>query len=127
MEITNGSSTTIIHKTWFNTTEQSLLLYLRFNRVFYPIPGSFLDGNLLVDYSTTCQKLSCEREIYETFTLPAEFQAAGSQGVRCETIRVTLLGNEEINNSMIQFHLFESDMLSSDLIGSIRVNVAGKK
>ena len=115
---------TIIHRTWFNTSEQSLQLFAGFNFTIHQISGVYLDGNLHIDYIAGCHELSCAGESYDT-SLWSMASRSKAEGTRCETIRVTIMGHRDTDGGMIKFHLFHDD-LSSELISAIAVDIIGK-
>ncbi len=120
VEVGEGNSTSVLHRIWFNDTQENLRLYLTFDSITYEFSGEHLDGNLNVTYSTVCDILGC------LGPTPVQLPTGGAK--RCQTIEVTVQGNRKLNGSNIKFQLFDISQLlfQGDVIRSIGVTVIGK-
>lgn len=120
--VTSGNRITVTHRSWFNETESDLQLYAGFNLVIHPTSGTFKDGNLLINYTTGCEYLFCAVEDAENY-ITQQLLVNG----RCETIRVTVLGHQQLDEGFIKFHLFRDDsFFRFDLIDRVQIRVASK-
>lgn len=114
VQVEKGNTTSIVHRIWFNETQENLSLYLGFDNFLFQFSGEFLGGNLLVTYRTMCDILSCLG--------PTPIQLPVGDAGRCQTIEVTVRGTREVNGSNIRFQLFDNRDL---LFRSVDVRTTG--
>ena len=55
-----------------------------------------------------------------------QWNVAGGEGTRCQTVRVTVIGHEDVSGGMIHFHRVNINNFNIQVVGTVQVVVLRK-